>query len=204
MTTTSVQNGRKAAGQSGPDDVYQKKLGTPGFAKIPHCIYFFYIGPADPETGYNPIFHYYDRGDNRPIDTAERLKEKIAALIRNAREPNLDNQAPGPIGDNWKYVWMERISYVVFAFDFEMRERPLLTAYHGRNPTHSFFDAQPMRIEGCEVIACINHLKAADGRPLNGSEKFAFDLITDPPLDWPGKDRLPDSGGTNTGPGVPP
>jgi hypothetical protein len=203
MAATSMQDLRSEAGDSAPNPVYEKKLGSPGFTKMPHCIYFFYMGPADAKTGHNPIYHYYDRGDDRPIDTDERLQTKIRALIRNARL-KLGNQSPGPIGDNWKYVWMERVSHVVFAFDFDMRERPTLTAYQDRNPTHSFFDAQPMRIEDCEVITCINHLKAADGRPLDGTEKFVFDLITDPPLDWPNKDRLPDSGGTNTGPGVPP
>ena len=191
---------------SATSDVFEPRLHTEGFEKIPHCVYFFYIGEKIPGTTYNKILHYYDPGDDQPIDTPAKLEAKVAALIRNAREPNTSNQYPPPIGAAWNYVVMDRISYVAFAFDFAMTSGPEFAVYHGEDPNHSFFDAALTNLEGCPVVYCVNHMKRAPGGIALGQERqeFRFELITVPAITWEGMPLLPDSGGTNTGGGVPP
>lgn len=192
-----------------PDDPHNQKVGKePKFDKYPHCIYFYYIGELDSD-GYNPIFHYYYPGDKTPIDPAG-LQTKIRALITNAKDNDLPDQLPPSIGENWKFVVWERISYIVFAIDIPgIVLGPKQLAFTQQpNSTYnwSFFDAQPATlIDGCTVITCINHMKADSAfKELEYAKQyFHFDLQTDPELQWP-KDRYPDSGGTNMGPPIGP
>lgn len=180
------------------DNVYQPRLGNDGFTLIPHSIYFFYIGERD-KDGYNPVIHYVDAGGADPI-LPEMLPERLAALVENAREPTQSNQRPLPIGENWKYVVMERICHVAIAFDFEMTRDPVLRIKGENEPNVSFFDGQLLNVADCQVIACINHMKGLNG----GVQPFVFELQTDPSVEWKGKGSHPDSGGTSTGPGGPP
>lgn len=203
MATKLRQDGRERAEAPAQSNVYEEKRGKPNFNKLPHCIYFFHVGPPDPATGESRILHYYDRGDDQPIDTDEKLQARLGALIRNAREPNESNRRPPPYGADFKFMVMDRVSYVAFAFDFEVTGTPTMDV---SPPNHSFFDARYLRVEGCDMLACINHMKGGpNGANLgHASRPFNFRLITNPPILLRGGGRPDDSGGTNTGPRVPP
>lgn len=188
------------------ETVKEKKYGRFKYRKTPHCIYFFYIGEKDPTTKWNKIIHYYDRGDDKAINTKEELYQRISDLIVNARKEE-QFQFPPPNGAGWSRIVLDRISYVVFAFDFKLTSGPEFEAYSGNNPNHSFFDGEVTTLQGCKVAYCINHLKASPGGDPLGREgqPFRFEFKTVPEIDWYGKKgRLPDSGGTNTGPGASP
>lgn len=192
------------------DDPHNEKLDQDArFTKHPHCIYFYYIGPLNTDH-YNTILHYYYPGDGTPLDP-ESLLAKIRELIANARIRNLRDQLPPPIGENWEFVVWNRISYVVFAVDipgavFNQAEL-VVTQEYGGTYNWSFFDAQrATSIDDCQVVTCINHMKRDSSFNELGAESqyFHFDLLTDPELEWPGKRRYPDSGGTNMGPPIGP
>jgi hypothetical protein len=200
---TSNEESNSYAGE----DCYEKKLGSEGFEKKPHCIYFTYIGERD-ETNNNIIRHYYDPGDDKPIGRGKQLRQKIANLIANAQIDNVEDQFPPPLSADWKYLVMNRISYVVFAFDLTLNDEPkLLISQTGRGaPNYSFFDAELMDFDGTNVIVCINHMKCdEDYNEIEGdSQYFHFGLKTVPELKWPHKPSYPDSGGTNQGGTTPP
>ena len=196
------------------DDLHTEVLGKyDQFGKRPHCIYFYYIGPLDIDPSktehYNKILHYYDPGDANPL-TDETLQAKIEYLIENAKK-NLRDQRPPPNGENWKYVVWNRISYIVFAIDIpdvKFGEHQLkMDQKFGGSQNWSFFDATESRlVNGCTVITCINHMKSDSSFTEigNDAQYFHFDLGTVPELQWEGKTRYPDSGGTNTGPPIGP
>lgn len=206
MPTNQKSGGRSFAEPAIADNIREPKLGSPNFDKPPHSIYFFYIGDKIQGTTWNRILHYYDHGDDQPIDSLDKLRTKISPLIINAREPSEGNQFPPPIGAGWRHVVLSRISWVVIAFDFPITQGPEVSIYHGRNANHSFYDGDFITIEGCKVVYCINHLKRAPrGVPLGHERQdFRFELITVPAITWEGMPQLPDSGGTNTGPGTSP
>jgi len=194
------------------EDVHLPKFNTtPYFKKIPHSIYFYYIGPKDVYT-YNKIRHYYYAGHkDQPLDHIDKVRQEVKLLIANAQVPNESIQVPPPIGENWKYVVWDRISWVVFAFYPHITAQPdiLVNRSFGGTENHSFFDATHEVVDGYDVIFCVNHMKrnaAYDEIGNSGKEVqyFHFDLITNPALNWPGKSQYPDSGGTNMGPPVPP
>jgi hypothetical protein len=206
METNTGQGDDPTADTEVPGNVFDRKLGTPNFRKIPHCIYFFYIGQKDTVSTFNKILHYYDRGDEHPIDTPAKLQQRIGALVRNAREPNRTNQFPPPIGETWKHIVFDRISYVAFALDFPMTTQPTFSASHRPAPNHTFYDGEVIEVEGCKVAICVNHMKKeAQGTALGRErQEFVFDLVTNPGITWEGMPLYPHSGGTNTGPAAPP
>lgn len=205
-TTIEHSNIAAAAEDPVPEDVFGGRLDTENFQKTPHCIYLFYIGQKDQGTGFNRILHYYDRGDADPIDTPAKLEQRLGALIRNAREPNVSNQYPPPHGSDWRDVVLDRISYVAIAFDFPMTTEPTFSVKYNNGPHHSFYDGRMLEIEGCKVGVCVNQLKSdAGGTPMGReTQPFLFDLVSTPAITWEGMVQWPESGGTNQGPGAPP
>lgn len=189
------------------DKPYTPKKHKPKYRKIPHCIYFYYIG--DDHAGARPFRRYY-----YPSVDGEIREEHLSGLIRdlavNARSDGNDPPKDGTDGKN--IVWTRK-GYLVFLIDdpqvvFDSEGIVFLpgsnnnTLYDAKNIEVDISDAgDQSRMVSC--VYCINHMKrnkAGDDLEYE-VKKVPFKLRTIPPLVAP---VVPDDGGTNLGPPVPP
>ena len=204
-----MTSNKNAAAATLSNPAYDKKRGKTKFKKEPHCMYFYYVDPNLPAVG-DQIQHYYFTNDNKVIKELD-VPNIIARLVRNARSTQDDPPQCGA-GDKY-FVWTRKsyIAFVVADSGFSFDSQDAFSFYDNGSPNHTFFDAfdGKMTIDGQDfaVCYCINHLKRDGNANDIGSETAPVRFrLKGNPLPFVGgrRMRLPDSGGTNQGPGVPP
>jgi hypothetical protein len=186
---------------------YDKRRGKKKYRKHPHCMYFYYVNMnLTPQQG-DKVQHYYVTNDNEVIEPDD-VKGLIIDLIKNARGKRND---PPQCGAGTKHFVWTRKSYIVFAVDdpnFTFDNGEAFHFYEDGYPNHTFFDAWDgkLKVDGRNVAICycINHMKRNDeADELGGDNEFLWFKLKGVPLALI-DNRLPDSGGTNQGPAVPP
>jgi hypothetical protein len=196
-------------GASPYDRKYQD--GAAGFTRLPHCIYFYYVG-LDAGKVEN-IKHYYHDNGSDPIEYGD-VDQIAQTLTTNAA---LGDCVPPQHGSGFKDMIWRRRSYLVFVLDhalFEIWQGRFMefNAKNGGLENHTFFDAKEFTVQVPTArgpvqrgaFACINHLKNSNGDDLlpGARENFSFALC----MRW-GNFPEPltyDPGGTNQGPPVDP
>ena len=192
------------------EDFYLPRRNDSKFEKRPWTAYFYYI--AKTSNGYAlPVrYNYYSYHERIKRDD---LDELIECLTHNARRQPADQEIkPSDINEEWR-----KKSYIIFAIDdpnYEFEKPGIVLDPSSGKPNHTFYDAKnfngiPVKIPGTEqhskvsAIAILNHMKRGwDEEDLMTGDlpqKFYFQFL--PPIRFP---FLPDDGGTNLGPPVPP
>lgn len=198
---------------------YKMKRTRPQYSAKPYCIYYYHV--TDITTEPWKLKHYYlsDNGDIRRGD----LERLARSLGRNAMK--IHGTPPPMRNEDFEDVYWTRISYIMFLFDIPgvslQHNRALEIEYLDgsgrRRPNHTFFDADDFTVDLSDngdgaherpVVYCVNHLqKDTRGGRLEEDEtqyfifnfNFEGNVVGVRPII-----RLPNSGGTNQGGGVPP
>lgn len=189
---------------------YLSKREKPKFKDRPWTAYFYYV-PKGPRTPARSVrYDYYSHQGRIKKDD---LKEIIESLTLNARQ-KLEDQGPKPADKKERWRKKSWIILVVddpnYAFD---RPGVIIRADPASEPNHTFYDADqfnhmPVRepnspaLSNVSAIYFMNHMKGGwDENDVSPGQYqfFQFDFL--PPIGFP---LVPDDGGTNLGPPVPP
>jgi hypothetical protein len=202
---TQVDTADDQSAGSTNHSVYEHKICTLGYEKVPACVYFYYL--TSNGGSYDTKHYYHTDGDNQPINH-QKMHALIEKLAANAAAGGSD---PPQSGEGDKYVVWSRISYLAFVVDADDAEwdGEAITVDPALGlPNHTFFDGADLKVlvNGKERPAawCINYMKDATGAELGDwNEQFFIRLkiksnVESTQLEYP------DSGGTNMGPPVPP
>lgn len=211
---TDESTGAEAIAANPPDprqDFHRERREDDNFKDRPWTAYFYYV-PKGPRTDVKSIRYDYYSHQGR-IKKSE-LKEIIASLTRNARR-EVKDQGPKPNLCK-KEPWRKKSWIILVVDDPEYAfSKPgvIIRPDSGSDPNYTFYDADRfnhMSVEepgsqarsNVSAIYFMNHMKRGwDEIDVEAGQGafFQFDFL--PPLGTP---FVPDDGGTNLGPPVPP
>jgi len=183
-------------------DIYEPRLTKappePGFEKIPHSIYFYYVR-FDRDSGLRVDHYLYPSPDPTKWDGPipyDEVPAILKSLAINARPRTRDKNPPRLPSRNFESIPWKHISYIAIFMD-EANWRFLKRA-DGKaaiafvpdrgNPNHSFFDARDVMVDmpigngnvtdQRSAIYFVNHMKADQNGATIGhtSQAFKFNL----------------------------
>lgn len=176
------------------------------------CIYFYYLAKDKNNKLICRSYYFFDRSVN--LSTVEKLRQQIIVLSANAR---IDGDYPPCHGDRFSDLAMRKRDsfYVVVVDDEEYKfsqDDPLRLKTVEKYPvdaSYTFSKSYELDLDmsgyetGPDSITAAyrkNYLKNRLGNVLNENESESFNLYLNPGIPT----IVPDSGGTNMGPPVPP
>jgi hypothetical protein len=194
-------------------DPHDRRYGHPPYDDTPWSLYYYHITE---ERGGLITAEYKVASVDEEIRKSD-IEDLTRRLALNARRPPREQF---PIGRTvrWRDVVWRRRSYFVAVIDIPgtvFKEPAMIfKADWDGYPNYTFYDGENFSVEvGASTLSafyCMNHMKRdqagtglGKGLPVE-HRKYSFDFNTEPTLERRGTPVYPDSGGTNTGPPIPP